>query len=93
LNPDLYIFDFEALDERRELIVKNRIPYSDVDNLSAEEIEKLDRPLEFSHSMSAQVGGQVAAGFAIIGWAEAPQHHDATAEYMPGYFATRAVKR
>jgi len=28
----------------------------------------------------------------VTGFAEAPHHSDATAAYMSGYFATRAVK-
>ncbi|MEK8173486.1 methyltransferase domain-containing protein [Streptomyces sp. M19] len=37
LNPDVYLFDHEALDERGELIVVHKLPYSDVTRYSAEE--------------------------------------------------------
>ena len=93
MNPDLYIFDFDALDERGEFIVRHPLPYSDTEVLTPEEISALDRPLEFSHTMREQVGGQISAGFAIIGWDETVHHADATAKYMPGYYATLAVKR
>lgn len=93
MNPDLYIFDFEAL-ERGDFVVRYSIPYSDVESLSEAQLAaRGDYPLEFSHTMTAQIGGQIAAGFAIIGFEEQPHHADATAKYMPGYFATLAVKR
>ncbi len=95
LNPDVYLFDAEILDGRGELVVRHRLPYSDVTHLEPGERERLwgsGAPLEYSHSLSAQIGGQLAAGFVITGFDEAPHHSDATAEWMPGYFATRAVK-
>jgi hypothetical protein len=48
--------------------------------------------LEQSHSRTAQIGGQLAAGFVLTGFAEAPHHSDATARYMYAYLSTRAVK-
>jgi hypothetical protein len=42
--------------------------------------------------MTAQIGGQLAAGFVLTHFVEGPHHSDLTAKYMPGYFATRAVK-
>ena len=42
--------------------------------------------------MADQLGGQLAAGFVITGFAEARHQAGPTARYMPGYFATRAVK-
>ncbi|MFI5894963.1 class I SAM-dependent methyltransferase [Actinoplanes sp. NPDC051513] len=95
LNPDVYLFDHEALDQRGELVVRHKLPYSDVTHVPAEERERLfgaDAPLEYSHSMAEQLGGQLAAGFVITGFEQAPHHSDATAAWLPGYFATRAVK-
>jgi len=94
MNPDLFIFDFEALDNREEFVVKYSLPYGDTWSLSPEELSgREDQPRHFSHTMAEQIGGQIAAGFAIVGWDEAPHHADATAKYMPGYFATLALKR
>lgn len=91
VNPDMYIFDGDLLDERGELVVRFSIPYSDVGSLTEEELRALgDSSLQFSHTMTEQIGGQVAAGFEIIGFDEAPHHSNATAKYMPGYYATRA---
>jgi SAM-dependent methyltransferase len=95
LNPDVYLFDYEAMDQRGELVVRHKLPYSDLTHVPAEERERLfgpDAPLEYSHSMAEQLGGQLAAGFVITAFEEAPHHSDATAGWLPGYFATRAVK-
>jgi SAM-dependent methyltransferase len=93
VNPDIFIFDIEALDNRRELVVRHAIPYSTMD-WSDEEREREfgDGPIEYTHTMTEQIGGQIAAGFQLTHFAEAPHHGDATADWMPGYFATRAVK-
>ena len=95
LNPDVYLFDHEALDERGELVVVHRLPYSDVEHYSAEERAAkfgADAALEYSHTFTAQIGGQLAAGFVLTGFAEAPHQSNASAGYLSHYFATRAVK-
>ncbi len=94
MNPDLYIFDTEAVD-RGELTVRHSLPFSSLADLSADERDRAygaGAPLEYSHTLAEQIGGQIAAGFAITGFQQAPHHGDVTARYMPGYFATRAVK-
>lgn len=92
MNPDVYIFDEVALD-RRELRVSHRLPFSSLD---LSEIERMrnygDGPVEYSHSMTTQVGGQLAAGFRLTHLIEAPHHEDITAQHLPAYFATRALK-
>jgi SAM-dependent methyltransferase len=92
MNPDIFIFDIAAL-ERGELAVRHRLPFSSLNLPEAERAQYYgDGPVEFSHSLSRQIGGQLAAGFTLTHLVEAPHHADATAPYMPGYFATRAVK-
>jgi SAM-dependent methyltransferase len=93
MNPDLFIFDITALDERGELTVRHPLPFSTLD-LSDDERQRSygTGPIEYSHSLTEQIGGQLAAGFTLTHLEEAPHHGDATARYMPGYFATRAVK-
>jgi SAM-dependent methyltransferase len=93
MNPDVFIFDMQAL-ERQEFVVAHSIPF---DTLSLSEADRarefgLENPIEYSHTMSEQIGGQLAAGFVITGFQEAPHQADATARYLPGYYATRAVK-
>lgn len=51
-----------------------------------------DREVEQGNELTEQIGGQLAAGFILTHLAEAPHHADATARYMPGYFATRAIR-
>jgi SAM-dependent methyltransferase len=85
MNPDIYIFDAEALD-RGELAVAHRLPVVDDSRVAGGD------PVEYSHTMTEQLGGQLAAGFVLTGFAEAPHQADATGPYLPGYYATRAVK-
>jgi SAM-dependent methyltransferase len=95
MNPDLFIFGREAEDGDKKLVVRHALPYSDLTHLSAKERRELvgDQPLEYSHTLAEQIGGQLAAGFAITAFAEAPYHRESLATpYLPGYFATRAVK-
>jgi SAM-dependent methyltransferase len=92
MNPDVFIFDVAAL-ERDELVVRYPLPFSSLDLPGAERRQYYgDGPVEFSHSLTDQIGGQLAAGFTLTHLVEAPHHADPTARYMPGYFATRAVK-
>jgi SAM-dependent methyltransferase len=86
LNPDLFIFDFEAEDERGELILANSIPVTYSRGVAKGE------PVEYSHTMTDQIGGQLEAGFVITHFSEARDHPSLTQKYMPGYYATRAIK-
>jgi hypothetical protein len=91
----LFIFGREAEDGDTLLTVRHALPYADLTHLSKEEIERLvgDQPLEYSHSMAEQIGGQLDAGFVITGFDQAPYHGESlVTKYLPGYFATRAIK-
>jgi SAM-dependent methyltransferase len=95
MNPDFFIYDHDLLEETGEYRVRFTVPYSDQGQLTAAELKKrMDEgwPLEFGHTMSDQVGGQLDAGFLITGFDEAPFHMEYAAKHMPAYFATRAVK-
>lgn len=93
-NPSIYIFDLE--DERQErLEVKYALPYSDTESLTDDERARLlaaDRPLEFSHTLEDQIGGQLDAGFRLTALYEDRHRGLRVAEFMPTYVATRAVK-
>jgi SAM-dependent methyltransferase len=92
MNPDIFIFDDAAL-ERGELVVRHPLPFSTLDLPDAEREQVYgDGPVEFSHSLTEQIGGQLAAGFVLTDLVEATHHWGPTARYLPGYFATRAVK-
>ena len=95
MNPDIYIFDRESEDACGELIVRHALPYSDLTHLSEEERLRVNgaaAPIEYSHTLTDQIGGQIAAGFTIKNFVEAPHHAGLTAKYMTGYIATRAIK-
>jgi SAM-dependent methyltransferase len=93
MNPDLFIFDVAALDAGDEFVVRHQIPFSSADLSDAErQREYGDGPIEYSHTLTDQIGGQLVAGFTLTHFVEAPHHGDATARYMPGYIATRALK-
>jgi SAM-dependent methyltransferase len=91
-NPDLYIFDF-ALEEQGVFEVKYPLPF-DALKLSEDERRSLfsnDSPLEFSHTLERQIGGQLEAGFLLSGLYE-DKTSSPIGKYMPGYYATRAIK-
>lgn len=94
MNPVHYLFDFLAL-ERGEFRVAHRIPYSDVGTLSDLERAKLaeqEAPLEFGHTLDDQIGGQLAAGFMLIGFYEDIDPDTILGKHIPSYIATRVVK-
>jgi SAM-dependent methyltransferase len=97
-NPLYYLFDIELLENERRLEVRYPLPYSDLEQLSPAALEKFiaeSTPLEFSHTLDEQIGGQIAAGFWIGGFYEdhnLPEDDFLLDEYFPVYIATRAVK-
>ena len=90
-QPLIYIFDFEELD-KGNMIVKHKIPYSDIEVYGMERLREEDRPAEFGHSLTDQLAGQMDAGFAIIGLYE--DHHKdlKISEYIETYLVTRSIK-
>ncbi|MGH8970045.1 MAG: class I SAM-dependent methyltransferase [Actinomycetes bacterium] len=92
INPDVYIFDAEALD-RQELVVRHSLPFTTLDLCDADRKHSYGNgPIEYSHSLTEQIGGQLASGFILTHLVEAPHHVDVTARHLPGYIASRAVK-
>ena len=95
LNPALYIFDLDLADSTGEVRVKYALPYADATSLGEEQIkQKIENrePLEFSHTLEDQIGGQIEAGFVISGFYEDRHRDDPIAAYMPTFVATRATK-
>ena len=97
-NPAIYLFDYSLADKTGILQVKYALPYSDLDSLDPEEREGYiagGNPLEFSHTLDDQIGGQLDAGFVLTGFFEdsySEQDNDPLAGYMPSFMATRAIK-
>jgi hypothetical protein len=97
VNPVGYIFDHE-LGKQNILQVRYSLPYSDDKDLSGDERrEYLEAgvPLEFSHTLTEQIGGQIEAGFIIAGFYEdayPPAADDLLSRYLPPFLVTRAIK-
>lgn len=97
MNPIVYIFDAEAQD-RGELVVRFALPYADVADLTPDELQRLiarDHTVEFSHTLQAQIGGQLQAGFVLTHMFEdkdggAPD--TGRSRYFSTCMATRALK-
>lgn len=93
-NPLLYLFDFDRLDEGH-LEVTHRLPYADVDQLDAVQLAELEAkglPLEWSHSLDEQIGGQLQAGFLLAGFYEDIDPTCVLGKTIPSFIATRAIK-
>jgi SAM-dependent methyltransferase len=96
-NPVGYIFDHE-LAKRNILQVRYALPYTDDKNLSGDERREFLEagvPLEFSHTLGEQIGGQIEAGFVIAGFYEdayPPEAGDLLSRFLPPFLATRAIK-
>lgn len=95
-QPFVYVFDFQAEEEGR-LEIKYKLPFSDVDSLSENEKQAriaAGEALEWSHSLDAQIGGQLQAGFLIAGFYEDWWVDEARLlnRYAPTFIATRAIK-
>ena len=95
LNPAVYVFDLDLADTTGELRVRYELPFAAATSLSEKELKRwVERgdPLEFSHTLEDQIGGQTDAGFLIAGLYEDRHRDDPIAAHMPTYVATRAIK-
>lgn len=94
INPVYYLFDAIEM-ERGQLVARHQIPYSDL-NLSPEERQRIlgeQRPLEYGHSLTDLLGGQLRSGFQLIGmfedgWANS----DRLSSLIPTFLATCAIR-
>lgn len=95
MNPIHYIFDLFKMDEGI-LEVSHQIPYSDLTSLPKEDLdEQIEKglPVEFGHSLTDLLGGQLDAGFVITDMYEDLMLESPLHNYHPSYIATRAVKQ
>lgn len=97
-NPLRYIFDDELMDNGN-LEVRHAVPYSDLTGLDDADRRRLIldkmRPLEFSHTLTEQIGGQLDAGFILKGFFEdrfSEPAHDPISRYIDNFIATRSVR-
>jgi len=97
MNPSVFLFDHDEADITHQLVVKYSLPYSDQTSLSPTQLQaKLDaqEPLEFSHSLTTLIGGQIEAGFVIDGLYEDRWFDDTWlfSNISPICIATRALR-
>ena len=97
-DPAVYLFDEQQIERDGKMTVVHRLPYSDTESLSQNELERHARngePLEFSHTLQDLIGGQTGAGLHITGFygdRYRMESGDVTSKVMDVFFATRAVK-
>lgn len=94
-NPIIYIFDMYEWEVNNKLVIRHRIPYSDIEQLPKEQLKARiasKETLEFGHSLQDQIGGQIDAGFIITGFYEDSSGGDLLDQYINTFIATRAVK-
>lgn len=94
MNPLYYIFDLDRMDAGI-LEVSHPVPYADSRDLPPSRLEDFMSqrlPLEFGHSLTDLLGGQLEAGFHITHLYEDVKNDSPLARYHPAYIATRAIK-
>jgi SAM-dependent methyltransferase len=94
-NPILYLFDFEKSEKEGIYEARHKLPHADIEVYTEEERLRLfgpDSPLEWSHSLDQQIGGQLEAGFLLAGFYEDKDPGEKLSELTPLYIATRAIK-
>ena len=93
-NPIEYSFDQDLYDQGT-FQVRYALPYSDLTILAEEERTSRfgpDEPMQFGHTLQHQIGGQLDAGFHLIGFYEDVWESEAISKYIPTFLATRAFK-
>ena len=94
VNPLLYLFDQKKAAEGI-LEVRHTLPYSDLCSISEEERQAYIRAgeaLEFGHTLTDQIAGQLDAGFVLTGFYEDRWEGQPPADFTDTYIVTRAMK-
>lgn len=83
-----YVFD----DEEKEII--NTLPFDPLENpLHMKQLSDSDCGVQFSHSLDEEIGGQLEAGFRLVGLYEDIGNYGNLAEHnIPTFMATKSVK-
>jgi ubiquinone/menaquinone biosynthesis C-methylase UbiE len=93
INPIIFQFDQDT----NPLQLTYAQPYSDLNSLPKEKLDKLienQETLEFGHSLTEQIGEQLKAGFLMTDFYEDDWNGEKIIDkYLPSFFATRAIKR
>lgn len=93
INPIIFQLDQGA--QPFKLIYRQ--PYSDLYSLPKKKLEELiksNETIEFGHTLTEQIGGQLSAGFVITDFYEDDWNGEKLIDqYLPSFFATRAIKK
>ncbi len=96
MNPASYLFDYAKAETSGQLTVEFSLPYSNIDAGEKYKQETIGKgePIQFSHTLDSQIGGQLAAGFTINGFYEDEWTDEDMLlnPYMSTSMATLAVK-
>lgn len=96
-NPISYLFDYDLANFKGEFHLKYSQPYSDLKSLSDDEKEKFlaaENPLEFGHSMEAQIGELLKKGFMLSGLFEDywDDEKEEINKYFPQFLCAMAIR-
>lgn len=94
INPINYLFDPLQAD-KGQLVVKNKLPHADSSLPKETQTQLLgeNRPLEFGHTLSTLLGGQIQAGLVITDFYEDRWGQgDELSKYLDVFIATRSIK-
>ena len=92
-QPHIYCLD----DDQEEGTYRLRfaLPFADIKDVEPEERARrygVNAPLEFSHTFTDLIGGQLDAGLVLTALYEDGNPGDGLDKYFPSFMATRAVK-
>lgn len=96
MNPSFYLFDHDEVGRGDPPVARYRLPYADTDRHGPDgplpPHPSGDEAWEYSHSLEAQIGGQLRAGFVLLDLYEDWWDDEATKlnRYLPTSLATRA---
>lgn len=78
----------------RPLVITNKLPYNPLkDPELLKRSMETDGSIQFSHTFDEQIGGQLKAGFVLVGaYEDFDNDPDAVADGIPAYWATKAIK-
>jgi SAM-dependent methyltransferase len=98
MNPTFFLFDHDEAGRTGALVASHSLPYAESidDDLPPGRRKAIQsgEALEFSHSLDAQIGGQLVAGFLLVGFYEDWWTDEATPlnRLCPTSIATRALR-
>ena len=92
VNPLLYALDDNQEEREQRLVVNRAIPFSDVQFNEQNNHLQAGDALEFGHTLGDLIGGQLAAGFILIGFYEDRFPGKPVDEFIATLFATCALK-